>query len=292
MKNFILILFILLFQNLCVFANNLSIIYTENNKVFGLKDIDNNIITKPIYKKIIPLDNDCYIVQNKVNKYGLITNDGKIIVKPQYLNTERILGKYAKLGNFNNYGLYNSNGTIILPHQYSSIDLLFGGMLLTCKNYKYGIADFTGNIILENKFEDIYMPKSNIIRIKHEGQWYEIKQEKSETLTLPKDMETIKENKEYTITNIMTTTTAASGYTVITFTDYLIKMFSSISPAHEQTIDELMFLKGTDSINIIMKFSWLPKYPFTYAKNYYNILKNPNNGPFSDVKSKLKKQIN
>ena len=52
-----------------------------------------------------------------------------------------------------------------------------------------------------------------------------------------------------------------------------------------------MFLKGTDSINTIMKFSWLPKYPFTYAKNYYNILKNPNNGPFSEVKSKLKKQI-
>ena len=68
-------------------------------------------------------------------------------------------------------------------------------------------------------------------------------------------------------------------------------MLSSISPAHEQTIDDLMFSQGADTVNIIIKCSWIPKYPFTYAKNYFRTVKNPYNGPFAGVRTELKKHI-
>ncbi len=48
-----------------------------------------------------------------------------------------------------------------------------------------------------------------------------------------------------------------------------------------------MLLQGADAVSIYLKLSWIPKYPFVFAKNYYNTLKNPNNGPLSEVKANL-----
>lgn len=290
MKKFVLLILILIFQSSFAFAQDYSVIYKENNR-FGLKDLCNNIIIEPVYKKIIRLGDNSYLVQNRWNKFGIISQKGEEIVKPKYKNAERILGEYAKLGNDNDYGVYDSCGNLIIPHEYDSISLLYGKMFLVYQDYQYGIIDFEGNVLLENKFDDIYMPAPNIIRLQYLGNWYEIEQKESEELTLPKDMETIRTNKDFTVTDLLTTTTAMSGYSVLTFTDYIIKMFSSISPAHEQTVDDLMFSQGTDSIGIIMKFSWLPKYPYTYLKNYINIIRNPNNGVFSEARTKLKNKM-
>ena len=68
-------------------------------------------------------------------------------------------------------------------------------------------------------------------------------------------------------------------------------MFSSISPAHEDTVDELMLSQGADTMNIFMKLTWLPKYPFVYVRKYYENVRNPNNGPLTDIRDELKQQI-
>ena len=77
----------------------------------------------------------------------------------------------------------------------------------------------------------------------------------------------------------------------MTATNYLLKIISSISPAYEQTIDELMFSQGADAANIIMKFTWLPKFPIVYAKKYYQNLAAPNNGPLGGVKNNLRRHL-
>ena len=218
-------------------------------------------------------------------------NAGNFLVKPKYRHVERIQLKYVKLGNDNDYGLYDETGKAIIPPEYDSLDLLFGGMILTYKNYHYGVSDFSGKVLLDNLFDDIYMPKPNIMRLKYQGQWYEIEQVSADTLTLPEDINTVKTDANFKVTNLVSNTGVMSGYSVLTFTDYLIKVFSSISPAHEATIDELMLSQGADTVNILLKFTWLPKYPFTYAKNYYRTIRNPNNGPLSDVRTNLIRQI-
>ena len=52
-----------------------------------------------------------------------------------------------------------------------------------------------------------------------------------------------------------------------------------------------MFSQGAETVNILIKFTWLPKYPFTFAKKYYNNLRTPNNGPLSNVKYGLKQKM-
>ena len=264
--------------------------FSNEENLFGLKTKDETVLVEPMYKKLIRLGDSSWIVQ-KNTKFGLIDYNGNILVPIKYSHVERVLGKYLKIGNGSKYALYDEHGKEILPREYSSIDLLFGGMLLTCKDFKYGIVDMEGNTILENKFDDIYMPQPNIMRINYNGQWYEIEQAKGETLALPQNIKDIKGDENFKISELIAKPGTATGYSVVTFTDYFLKIFSSISPAHEKTIDELMLSQGADTVSIFMKLGWIPKYPFTYARNYYYTVRTPNNGPLSEVKYELKRRL-
>lgn len=267
-----------------VFSND------KKNVLFGLKDKSGNIIVDAQYKKLIRVGNSAWII-NKKNKYGMIDCAGNILVEPKFRHVDRMLGKYVKLGNENNYGVYNEFGEAIIPNEYMSVDLLFGGMFLIKKNYKYGVTDRNGKLILNTVFDDIYMPKPNIMRIQYNGQWYEIEQIVSGEFQLPDDVKNIKENSDFRVTKFVTDPITASGYSAVTFTDYILKIFSSISPSHEETIDELMFSQGADTVNIFIKCSWLSKYPFTFAKKYYHNIRTPNNGPLNNVKNELKQKM-
>lgn len=288
MKKLLLIICFLLFilQSIS-FAD---VVFYSEGKKFGAKDSEGNIVITPQYNKILRLSDTSFLVQKK-SKFGIIDIDENILVPIKYRHAERVLGKYAKLGNYGDFGLYDETGFALIPPKYDSIDLLFGGMLLTYKNYKYGVSDFSGKVILDNLFDNIYMPKPNIMRLQYNGEWYEIEQVSSDTLTLPEDVKTVKENSDFKVTNLVVNTGVMSGYSVVTFSDYLIKLISSISPAHEETIDQLMLSQGAETVSIFIKLSWLPKYPFYYARNYYRYIRNPNNGLLYNLRNKLKKKI-
>lgn len=258
-------------------------VFSQNNK-FGLKDNEGNIIVEPQYTKMIKLGENTKIVQKK-KKYGIIDCSGKIIVPIVFSHAERH-SSYVKLKKSDKYGIFDLEGKELLPVEYKSINPLSDNMLLTLKDYKYGVSDLNGNIILKNIFDDIYMPESKIMRIQYKGNWYEIEQTSQRTLVLPPDVRNIKENKDYEIRSYNVENTI--GYSAVTFTDYLIKVFSSISPAHEKTIDELILSHGAETVSILIQMSWIPKYPWTYIKQYYSTIRTPNNGPLSPLKDKLK----
>lgn len=264
----------------------------SQNERWGFKDKDGNIIVEPIYKKLIRLGDSSWIVQNKKNKFGLIDNCGNVIVPIKYNHADRMVTRFAKFGNTYDYGIYDEYGNTIVEPKFSKIDILYGKMFLTYKNYKYGIVGFDGKTILENEFDDIYMPKPNVMRIKYQGRWIELEQVNADTLTLPADAKhNLATKEDLDLRNIVVNTGVVSGYSVLTFSDYVIKLFSSISPAHEDTIDELMLSKGADTMNIFMKLTWLPKYPFVYVRKYYENVRNPNNGPLTDIRDELKQQM-
>ena len=266
-------------------------VFSQDEK-FGLKDKTGNIIVEPIYKKLIRVGSSSWIVQ-KGSKFGLIDLNGNYLVEPKYRHVDRIFGKYAKFGNSKDYGLYNEHGEIIITPEYTRIDPLFGQMFLTCKNYKYGIVDSTGKEILENEYDDIYMPSPDLLRIKYQGEWYEIERAAQGEISLPEYTQKINvDGNELKITKVITDTGLISGYGALTAADYLLKLFTSISPAYEQTIDELMYSQGAETVNIIFQLGWLPKFPVTYVQKYIDNLRQPYNGPLSDIREDVKKQLN
>ncbi len=294
MKKLFVLLSILLIPFCAAYAiTNDDVVLYQEGELWGLKDQCEKILIPPTYKKMIRVGYHTWLVQAKNDKYGITDEVGNVIIEPKYRHTERIMGKYAKLGNSNDFGLYNEYGELLIPHRYSKIDQLFGQMFLTYKDYKYGIIGFDGKTILNNEYDDIYMPSGNIMRILYKGEWYEIEEVNATTLTLQEDaMSHIYENEDIDFYKIVKETGAVSGYSVLTLTDYIIKLFSSISPAHEETIDELMLSYGADTISILKKLTWIPKYPVTYAQKYYRIMRNPNSGPLTDFKNTLRRKMN
>lgn len=270
-------------------TEELTITYSNHNK-FGLIRGEQKV-TDAIYNKLIRLGDTAWLFYKR-GKYGIIDNEGNILVEPNFSSAQRFVGHYAKLGRGGLYGIYDNYGKLIIDREYSSIDILYGRMFLVCKNYKYGLISFDGDILLAPIADDIYMPKPNILKILYDGNWYEIEHIGKETMQIPKDIADLElENSEFKITTLVQNPVISASYGVVSFSDYLIKVFSSISPAYEKTIDELILNHGADTATILMKSSWLVKFPFVYGKNYYRILVAPNNGPLSDVKSSLKHKI-
>ena len=290
MKKLISVLISLFFVFSPVLAASDVVVYSNDSGKFGLKNENNNIITEADYKKLIRLGDNAFIALKR-SKYGLISKDGTELVKFKYTHAARLLGKYVKFKNGKGFGLYDEYGKTIIPQEQDTIDLLFGGMFLVSKDYKFGVRDKDGNILIDYVCDDIYMPKPNIMRVKYNGEWYEIEQVKAETLTLPEDIKNIKSDQTFKITKLVTSPGAASKYSLVTATDYTLKIFSSISPAYEATIDELMLSQGAEAISIFMKIGWLPKFPIVYTKNYFKILRNPDNGPLSGVKDSIKQEL-
>ena len=298
MKKFLIILtaiIILLFGKVyaedSIKISGKDVVTFSENDVWGLKDKKDNIIIQPTYIKMIRLGDNAWIVQNKRKKFGLIDNQGQILIPIKYNHTERYFNRFVKFGNVNDFGIYNEYGEIVVPAHYSKIDILYGKMFLTYKNYKYGIVGFDGKTILENEYDDIYMPKRNVMRILYQGRWIELEQVNAENLTLPEDAKNKYVNADPSVSDIVVNTGVMSGYSVLTFSDYVIKLVSSISPAHEDTIDELMFSQGAETVSIFMKLSWIPKYPFVYIRKYYQNIRNPNSGPLTDIRNELKQQM-
>ena len=120
----------------------------------------------------------------------------------------------------------------------------------------------------------------------------EIKRKEGESLNVPFDIQTIrKEVNNISLSDLTNSPIASTGYYSVTFTDYILKLFSSISPAYEQTIDELMFSQGADTVSVLMRCAWIPKFPFVYVKRYIKTVIDPYNGPLSKAKKSLKYKI-
>ena len=267
-------------------------VYSEDNK-FGLKDDNGNIVAEAKYKKLVRLGEHAWIVQDG-GKFGVLHDSGKMLVEPEYNQAERVLGKYVKFRKGSKYGIYDDMGFEILPVEYSSIDLLYGGMFVTSKNYRYGLTDMNGFIILDNIFDDIYMPDPQTLIVVYNEKQMEYKRNDNSVGTIPFSIMSFNEDSNISgvkITDIASSPIASTGYYGVTFTDYILKLFSSISPAYEETIDELMFSQGADTVSVLVKCMWIPKFPFVYAKNYYNNVIDPYNGPLSQLKKGLKRKI-
>lgn len=278
---------LLIFQNAWA-AQSLTETYSVKNK-FGLIK-DGQKITEAKYTKLIRLGESSYLFMYK-NKYGIMSDTGEVLIEPKFTQAQRYVSKYAKLGAKGLWSLYDETGMAIIDHEYSSIDILYGKMFLVGKNYKYGLISFEGDIILAPVADDIYMPKPNILKIQYDGDWYEIEQKGTEMDLAGVLPEFNDNNTNFKITQIIDQPIVTTGYGIVSASDYFIKLFSSVSPAYEQTIDELILNHGADTATILIKSGWLLKFPFVYGKNYINNVKAPNNGPLSDVKSNLKNKM-
>ena len=216
-KVFALILCFLFVQQI-TFAE--TIVYSENNK-FGLKYSNTeDFITKAKYKKLVRLGTSAWIFQERT-KFGIIDNDGNIIVEPIYNQAERVLGKYVKFRKGSRYCLLNEKGENILENSsdnnmyYTSIDLLHGGLIVTSVNHRYGLSSFNGTTKLDHVFDDIYMPDRDTIVIVYGGKKIEFNRQDNNDTPFDFVFTNLKE-QDIRLSDIASSPLATTGYYSIT----------------------------------------------------------------------------
>ena len=298
MKRILIFIFIFIFSAdftgaMELTTSDITVFAPQNNKYYGMKDKSGNTILEAKYKKLIRLGENGWIVQKKNNKFGILDNQGNFTVEAKYKRAERIYDRLAKLGNYNEYGVFDEYGNVILPVQYSLIEPMFGQRFLTCKNRKYGVFSKTGEEILPNEYEYIYMPSLKTVRVRKNGNWYEISSRElsSDSIQIFDDIDFTEYYDNLSIPKIFKNTGVGAGYGVVTATDYTLKIFSSASVAYEETIDELLLSRGVDTVPDLINFSWIVKFPFVFAKRYYGAVLEPDSGPLSGIRNELKEQI-
>lgn len=101
----------------------------------------------------------------KNGKCGVITQDGREIIKPEY---DRIssFGNDGLAYTWKNglVGLVNIQGKVIVPNEYQSIGKFSGAYAITRKNGLAGMINKQGKVVIKNEYEKITIHKNGIIR--------------------------------------------------------------------------------------------------------------------------------
>jgi len=101
----------------------------------------------------------------KNGKCGLVTQDGKEIIKPQF---ERISGfgrdGMAYTTKKGLIGLITMTGKVICDNIYGDIGHFNGFYAITRKNWLAGMINKQGKVLIENKYETIRVEKGGVIR--------------------------------------------------------------------------------------------------------------------------------
>ncbi len=98
-------------------------------------------------------------------KCGIISQDGKEIIKPQYDH----IGSFGKdaiayTTKKGLIGLITMTGKVIVDNIYGDIGAFHGPWAITRKNGLAGMINKQGKVLIENKYESIRVEKGGLIR--------------------------------------------------------------------------------------------------------------------------------
>lgn len=162
----------------------------KSNNLYGLIDLDGNIISEAIYDEISSLvDKPGALLVKKDEKYGILNSDGKMVIELQYDNissdgycsendlyqkTGYIVSK--KTADGIDFGYINNKGNLLLDTKYESIERAFeyeedNIYLIAMQKGKKGIFKNKKKMIDLN-FQDItYSDRSNIFIVNKNGKY-------------------------------------------------------------------------------------------------------------------------
>lgn len=148
------------------------IIVENDNKEYGVKDLNGEIIIGQKYSEISFVSySQEFIVKTENDKVGILTKDANTKIKPEYDSIKQIsdtLGLYLVCNN-NKYGIINENEQKIAYLEYDEIGIdqskftnddienpyiLYGECIPVKKNGKWGMIDTNGNEILPLQYDE------------------------------------------------------------------------------------------------------------------------------------------
>jgi len=146
-------------------------LYRYAYKNYGIMDTNFTEIIPPEYELISKVSNNNIIIIEKDEKFGFISNKGKMLVKPKYDRLENnYWGNLIETLLNNKYGLINNKGKVIVDTIYDYTRHFNSKIAKVKIDKKIGIIDKKGNLRLPIKYDEISLwdlKNEIIVRIKN-----------------------------------------------------------------------------------------------------------------------------
>jgi len=175
-----------IFEVQSTYQNIKRLIFYSRNKLWGMMDSAGREITPPLYEEFDSKNlylSDKYInliTVKKGNQWGVIDNDGKLLISIIY---DRLLPYRGKLYGQKNgkYVLFDSNLKQIIPFKYDSLVVTYPADLNNPKeensfisvriNNKWGLLNHKGKEIISCQYDEQLLVYHNLAVVKNEGKF-------------------------------------------------------------------------------------------------------------------------
>lgn len=137
--------------------NEIFIIKNNSTNLYGLQDINGNLLVKPMFKNVdlYASSKNRIVVSIGYSMIGVINRKGEIIIPLEYssINSKKSKQVFIIGKNYNNYSIVDYNGASILEGDFESISVYED--IKVKRNDAYGVFNFDGKIILPIEFDKI-----------------------------------------------------------------------------------------------------------------------------------------
>lgn len=156
-------------DDMAVYGENVN-----NGIRYGLIDDDGNIVVKASFHAILPVGEDRAAVaelKNGEKTYGIITTEGKKITDCKFQEIRRFNGKVAGAKQNGKWGFVDTEGKWTIKPVFEEVHSFSEGVASVRNNGKWFFIDKKGKMISKETFEDAGNLKRGIARVMKNGKW-------------------------------------------------------------------------------------------------------------------------
>lgn len=129
----------------------------EVNGKMGLINLKGELLTPIKYDEISNMFYDGFAVVKLDGKHGIIDKFGKEVIPPVKYDMVVVFSSgLFRVLSANGYGIINENGDLIVPDKYKAIEGINEGLASILLNKKYGYLDELGKIVIPLKYDEAY----------------------------------------------------------------------------------------------------------------------------------------
>jgi hypothetical protein len=135
------------------FHNGRAIVKKDGK--YGVINMNNEFVIKPEYDGIEFLrntSNSFYAVYINTPRYGVIDDNGKILVPVKYENLGNWQEGLSVFRSGKKFGYINADGEIVIPAEYEKAKDFSGNLAAVQKDTKWGYIDHSGNFVIQPVF--------------------------------------------------------------------------------------------------------------------------------------------
>lgn len=152
---------------------NADVIYTKKNNQYGFVDRKGNLLPNTIWfdNNWLP-DTEHQAAWIKVGHlWGLADKNGKVLLKPQFVEKSEFQNGLAKVKNHNLLGVVNNHGLIVLEANYDKIDFFDKNYIQVTKKNKKGLSNEIGEITIPLEYDELVDFDSTTVLLHQNNLW-------------------------------------------------------------------------------------------------------------------------